>query len=285
MSATTELGIAYFKGKHGLDKDYAEAFPLFKKAAKAGCHAAAVRAGIMVMKGMGVARDDIYGMQLFFLAAVLGSEHACEHVGHSYAEGINGYIKDDEEAMFWHLKMRECPHQDSVAVSRKRAENFFLGVLAAAAAAVPSGAAAPLEVAGQPQPPRHQRRCDHRGLPPRAVYDYARSELRRAAGALHKGLSCSQRDCDLPTASGQLSRRVSRPRPLGADQSSGQSPGDHQCVCAVLGAAVQRRGGHAHAYSRAGWLPKPKPAAAHATAALALAAATLALGTASGSRL
>jgi len=124
-TATMQLGVAYDKGLYGLAKCPTTAFSMHKKATYSGCASAATRAGILLIKGRGVPMDEDLAMRFLFCAAVLGSEHACEHMGYSYAEGVNGCEKDDAEALIWYSKMRTCEHKDSVEYSRQRAQRFF----------------------------------------------------------------------------------------------------------------------------------------------------------------
>ena len=124
-TATMQLGFAYDKGLYGLVKCPTTAFSMHKKATYRGCASAATRAGILLIKGRGVPMDENLAMRFLFCGAILGSEHACEHMGYSYVEGINGCEKDEAEALIWYKKMRTCEHKDSVDLSRKRAAQFF----------------------------------------------------------------------------------------------------------------------------------------------------------------
>lgn len=124
-TATMQLGVAYDKGLYGLAKCPTTAFGMHKKATYSGCASAATRAGILLIKGRGVPVDENLAMRFLFCGAILGSEHACEHMGHSYAEGVNGCDKDEAEALIWYRKMRTCEHKDSVEYSRQRAQQFF----------------------------------------------------------------------------------------------------------------------------------------------------------------
>ena len=125
LAAIVELGIAYDNGHFGLVQDHSIAFMLFKRAALRGYGSAATRMGILLIEGRGIERNQALGMQYMFAAAVLGSEYACEHIGHSYANGINGYAKNEAEAVLWYKKMRDCKFRDSVEATRKRAQTFW----------------------------------------------------------------------------------------------------------------------------------------------------------------
>jgi len=124
-TAAMQLGFAYDKGLYGLTKNPTTAFSMHKKATYGGCASAATRAGILLIKGRGVPADEEIAMRYLFCGAILGSEHACEHMGHSYAEGINGCEKDEAEALIWYKKMRTCECKDSVEYSRQRAQRFL----------------------------------------------------------------------------------------------------------------------------------------------------------------
>ncbi len=125
VEAMAELGVSYDKGWLGLEADGAQAFNWSIRAAQEGHATASCRTGIMFLKGKSIPRNERRGCEFMFSAAVLGSEHACEFVGHCYAHGLHEYPHDSEAARFWFLKMERCKHKDSVENTRERARKWL----------------------------------------------------------------------------------------------------------------------------------------------------------------
>ena len=125
VEAMAELGVSYDKGWLGLEADGAQAFNWSIRAAQEGHATASCRTGIMFLKGKSIPRNERRGCEFMFSAAVLGSEHACEFVGHCYAHSLHEYPHDAEAARFWFLKMERCKHKDSVENTRERAKRWL----------------------------------------------------------------------------------------------------------------------------------------------------------------
>jgi hypothetical protein len=125
VEAMAELGVSYDKGWLGLEADGAQAFNWSIRAAQEGHATASCRTGIMFLKGKSIPRNERRGCEFMFSAAVLGSEHACEFVGHCYAYSLHEYPYDAGAARFWFLKMERCKHKDSVENTRERARRWL----------------------------------------------------------------------------------------------------------------------------------------------------------------
>lgn len=125
VEAMAELGVSYDKGWLGLQVDGKLAFNWSIRAAQEGHATASCRTGIMFLKGKSVAKNVRRGCEFMFSAAVLGSEHACEFVGHCFAQGLHEYPQDLEAARFWFLKMGRCKHKDSLESMRERARKWL----------------------------------------------------------------------------------------------------------------------------------------------------------------
>lgn len=125
VEAMAELGVSYDKGWLGLEADGAQAFNWSIRAAQEGHATASCRTGIMFLKGKSIPRNERRGCEFMYSAAVLGSEHACEFVGHCYAHSLHEYPHDAEAARFWFLKMERCKHKDSVENTRERARKWL----------------------------------------------------------------------------------------------------------------------------------------------------------------
>ena len=125
VDAMAELGVSYGKGWLGLDKNAELAFKWNMQAAREGHPTAACRTAIAYLKGKGVVMNERRGCEHMFTAAVLGSEHACEFVGYCYANGLNAYPTDLDQARYWFKKMDTCKHKDSVESTRERARKWI----------------------------------------------------------------------------------------------------------------------------------------------------------------
>lgn len=125
VDAMAELGVSYGKGWIGLAKDAELSFKWNMQAAREGHATAACRTAIAYLKGKGVVMNERRGCEHMFMAAVLGSEHACEFVGYCYANALNQYPTDLDAARYWFKKMDTCKHKDSVESTRYRASKWM----------------------------------------------------------------------------------------------------------------------------------------------------------------
>ncbi len=119
------LGRLYEKGGLGLEVDLAKAYRFYNRGAMAGDAQAACRTAHMLLKGKGITRDLELANKFFFAAALMGSEHACSYMGNVHANGVNGYVRDEDIALVWFKKMRTCKLKDSDPPYRKDASEFL----------------------------------------------------------------------------------------------------------------------------------------------------------------
>jgi TPR repeat protein len=103
--AAWQLGRWHLTGQKGLVKDYNEAFKWYKKAVALGDDAAINSCGVCYERGLGVPQDSAMALVCYTRAATLGVEMACYNIGHSFAYGLNGLKKNEDEAKDWFKKM------------------------------------------------------------------------------------------------------------------------------------------------------------------------------------
>ena len=110
------LGRVFDKGELGVASDPIQAFAHYQKAALAGA---------LLYMGRGADANRTLAERYMFAAALMGSEHACEHVGNAHANGSFDYPMDEAEALVWYKLMRKCTVKDSVHACRERARAFL----------------------------------------------------------------------------------------------------------------------------------------------------------------
>ena len=98
----TKLGELYLTGK-GVEKNYKEAFNLFKQAAEKGNALAQYRLGDMYFKAQGIKRNYAEALKWYTKSASKGNKDAAYALGMMYAEGI-GVKQDNDTAMRWFTK-------------------------------------------------------------------------------------------------------------------------------------------------------------------------------------
>lgn len=96
-----ELGIKYCKGID-VEKDYAKAAELFKRAAEAGNADAQNNYGECLFLGAGVTENKIEAVRYFKLAAEQGLPQAQYNLGHCYENALGGLDKNTTLAEQWY---------------------------------------------------------------------------------------------------------------------------------------------------------------------------------------
>ena len=119
--AMRDLGFAYRDGRHGLKKDATQAFVWCKRAADLKEVHALAACGVAYVNGQGVERSNIRGYCMLSVAAAMGSESACGHLGLANAEGYFGFDKNPQEATRWYREMQSCEFRDSSEKTREEA--------------------------------------------------------------------------------------------------------------------------------------------------------------------
>lgn len=93
------IGVAYFRGSHGLKVDSKQAFAWFKRAADLDHPSAIANCGVMLCSGDGVKKAVSQGLIMIGQGAGLGSEHACWVLCEWHQTGKHGLKKDPLESM------------------------------------------------------------------------------------------------------------------------------------------------------------------------------------------
>jgi uncharacterized protein len=108
-SAAQTLGSAYLRGRHGLNRDPAQARRLLEIAATAGNTAAQRDLGYALVNpdGSGLQADPRRGVQLLTQAAEKGDGRAMELLGRVYLEGGKGVPPQPETADVWLTRAAE----------------------------------------------------------------------------------------------------------------------------------------------------------------------------------
>jgi TPR repeat protein len=101
--ALDSIGMYYYDGKGGVDKDYLEAVIYFKKSAELGNASGMFHRGQMYNRGEGVTKDRDEALKWFRKAAELGNLKAMGNIGNSYRDG-DGVAKSYSEALKWYRK-------------------------------------------------------------------------------------------------------------------------------------------------------------------------------------
>lgn len=119
------IGLCFFRGTHGLERNENMAFTYFKMASDAKYPPGTTMVATSHLNGTGTKRDLILGAHYLTMASERGSEHACALLGWIHTEGHFGFKKDYKEATEWYKKMKECPYKDSVFFHRKIAAEWL----------------------------------------------------------------------------------------------------------------------------------------------------------------
>lgn len=93
-AALTDIGEAYYLGI-GMERNYAEAFRYYKKAADMGSVFALCRLGICYESGLGTEKDMEKAMDCFEEAASSGNAVALYRLGDFYYNGVEGLVQRD----------------------------------------------------------------------------------------------------------------------------------------------------------------------------------------------
>jgi hypothetical protein len=121
------LGFAYSDWTHGLEKDAAQAFSWFKRAADLDDPIALAVVGRAYCDGIerGVERDVARGLLYLGQAVGEGNEWACYYLGFLYETGPNGLKQDDAEASKWYSKMASRSIRNCREAARKDAQEHL----------------------------------------------------------------------------------------------------------------------------------------------------------------
>jgi len=107
QAAIINLGVMYFQGRGGVEKNAEKALLWFRKAAHLGNINGMHMLGAMYRDGLGVEVDVVKSAALFRRGAKLGDHHAQFSLGKAYADG-HGVIKNDKIAASWFTKAAEA---------------------------------------------------------------------------------------------------------------------------------------------------------------------------------
>jgi len=126
LVAIKYLGFGYRDGtKEGLKVDPVRARHYFTEAMKLSDARCTTSLALLYINGKGMPKQESYGTTLMMRAAMLGSEHACAHLGWSYSLGQHGFPKDHSMAKYWYRKtVTDCDgcHDTSPAFRKKIGE-------------------------------------------------------------------------------------------------------------------------------------------------------------------
>lgn len=115
--ALFSYGIAYEKGKYGLEQNYEKAFNHYKSAADQGDATSQCAVARFCDKGLGVPKDEALAMQYYAEAAKKGNPEAFFALGEHYEEG-KGVLQDRKQAIECYLKAAD--KYDSNAIDKLR---------------------------------------------------------------------------------------------------------------------------------------------------------------------
>jgi TPR repeat protein len=112
-SSINALGLYYFHGWGGLERDDKRAAELFREAMEKDIPSAAGNLGWMMAEGRGVPRDERQGMELITLAARAGDPVAMARLAR-LNETDRGAPANDAQATLWHGKAAETGDPEAI---------------------------------------------------------------------------------------------------------------------------------------------------------------------------
>jgi len=128
LAAIENLGRWYSKGEGGLEKDHAQAYRWFNKAAEGGHVTSMLKVGYQLYFGIGVEAEEVAGLRLIKSAAEKGSHNAACLLGIAYLNGELGFTKDIIEAKKWLTQAvgSNCDKEAKVGLQQIQSKEMLL---------------------------------------------------------------------------------------------------------------------------------------------------------------
>jgi CRP-like cAMP-binding protein len=112
VRAQSTLGIVYYRGGGGVQRNYDAALKWFRLAADQGDATAELHIGLMYLDGAGVPRDDTEEAKWFQRAADRGEPAAQYNLGALYANGGLGQVDSVQAYMWFNIAASRLPSGD-----------------------------------------------------------------------------------------------------------------------------------------------------------------------------
>jgi len=101
-------------------QQYAQALPLFVKAAEGMNGEAALYLGVMYANGRGgLAKDEAQAVSWYRKAADGGDAHGMSNLGFMYANGQGGLPRDEAQAVSWYRKAADAGEAQALAALKR----------------------------------------------------------------------------------------------------------------------------------------------------------------------
>ncbi len=123
--AMYDMGDWYQQGMKGLAVDFKQAVGWWERGYEIGNMRCTANLAFCYVQGVGVEKDDVYGMYLNSIAALRGSALARFNLGLSFANGLLGMRKNVREAERWFRSMRSASVRDVTDSHHDEATNWL----------------------------------------------------------------------------------------------------------------------------------------------------------------